>query len=46
MVNDMPVGINITGRVREDDVVLNMANKLEELTGLKDIYSKVGEEDV
>lgn len=46
MVNDMPVGINITGRVREDDVVLNMANKLEELTGLKDIYSKVGDIDV
>ena len=46
MINNLPVGINITGRVREDDVVLNMANKLEELTGLKDIYSKVGEEDV
>ena len=46
MINNMPVGINITGRVREDDVVLNMANKLEELTGLKNIYSKVGEEDV
>ena len=28
-VNDMPVGINITGRVMEDDIVLNMANKIE-----------------
>ena len=28
-VDNMPVGINITGRVCEDDVVLNMANKLE-----------------
>ena len=43
MVNDLPVGINLTGRVREDDVVLNMANKIEEITGLKDMYSKVGE---
>jgi Asp-tRNA(Asn)/Glu-tRNA(Gln) amidotransferase A subunit family amidase len=25
----MPVGINITGRVCEDDVVLNIANKIE-----------------
>lgn len=46
MVNDMPVGINITGRVREDDVVLNMANYVEKVTGLKDIYSKVGDIDV
>ena len=46
MVNDMPVGINITGRVREDDVVLNMANYVEKVTGLKDIYSKVGDMDV
>jgi len=43
MVNDLPVGINLTGRVKEDDVVLNMANKIEEITGLKDMYSKVGE---
>lgn len=45
-VNDMPVGVNITGRVKEDDVVLNMASKVEELTNLKDIYSKVGDIDV
>jgi len=29
-VDNMPVGINITGRVMEDDVVLNIANKLED----------------
>ena len=46
MINDMPVGINITGRVREDDVVLNIANYVEKVTGLKDIYSKVGDIDV
>ena len=46
MVNDMPVGINITGRVREDDVVLNIANYVEKVTGLKDVYSKVGDIDV
>lgn len=28
-VDNMPVGINITGRVKEDDIVLNIANKLE-----------------
>ena len=46
MIDDMPVGINITGRVREDDVVLNMANYVEKVTGLKDIYSRVGDIDV
>ena len=28
-VDNMPVGINITGRVKEDDLVLNIANKIE-----------------
>ena len=46
MIDDLPVGVNITGRVREDDVVLNMANYVEKITGLKDIYSKVGDIDV
>ena len=46
MVDGLPVGVNLTGRVREDDVVLNMANKIESITGLKDIYSKVGDLDV
>lgn len=40
----MPVGLNITGRVMEDDVVLNMAYKIEEITGLKGI--KAGDENV
>ncbi|MBQ2639930.1 MAG: Asp-tRNA(Asn)/Glu-tRNA(Gln) amidotransferase subunit GatA [Bacilli bacterium] len=44
--NDMPVGVNITGRVKDDDLVLNMANKIESVTGYKDIYSKVGDIDV
>ena len=34
-VNDMPVSVNITGRAKEDSMVLNMANKLEELLGCK-----------
>jgi aspartyl-tRNA(Asn)/glutamyl-tRNA(Gln) amidotransferase subunit A len=46
MINEMPVGLNITGRVKEDDLVLNMANKIESITGLRDIYSKVGDIDV
>ena len=29
-IDGMPVGVNITGRVKEDDVVLNIANKIEE----------------
>lgn len=28
-VDNMPVGVNITGRVKEDSVVLNIANKIE-----------------
>ena len=42
-VSDLPVGLNITGRVKEDDIVLGLASKVEEVTGLKDIYSKVGD---
>ena len=34
-VNNMPIGINITGRAMEDDLVLNMAYKLEEVLGYK-----------
>ena len=45
-VNDMPISINITGRVMEDDVVLNMANKIESVMGYKNIVAKVGEKDV
>ena len=39
-INGMPIGINITGRVREDDVVLNMANILECTMEYKDQIAK------
>ena len=34
-VNNMPVSVNITGRAREDSLVLNLANKIEEVLGYK-----------
>ena len=34
-VNNMPISVNITGRAKEDSLVLNMANKLEEVLGYK-----------
>ncbi len=45
-IDGLPVGVNITGRVKEDGLVLNVAEKIEELTGLKDIYSEVGDSNV
>lgn len=42
--NEMPVGVNITGRIMEDDVVLNIAKRVEDLTGLKGI--KAGDKNV
>ena len=39
-VYDMPISINITGRVKEDYLVLNMANKLEEALGYRGQVSK------
>lgn len=39
-VNNMPISVNITGRVKEDDVVLNMASKLEEVLGCKGMVAK------
>ncbi len=39
-VNEMPISVNITGRVMEDDVVLNMANKLEEALGYKGLVKE------
>lgn len=33
LVDGMPIGINITGRIMEDDLVLNIANKVEEKIG-------------
>ena len=34
-VTNMPVSVNITGRAKEDALVLNIANKLEEVLGYK-----------
>ena len=39
-VNNMPVSINITGRAGEDYLVLNMANKIEEVLGCKGMVAK------
>lgn len=46
MVNSLPVGVNITCRKKEDALTLNIANKIEELTGMKDLYCEVGDDDV
>ena len=35
-VDNMPVGINVTGRIKEDDVVLNIANQIEGTMPYKD----------
>lgn len=43
-VNGMPIGVNITGRVLEDDLVLNMAYKLESVMPYVNMI--VGEDDV
>ncbi|MDO5569236.1 MAG: amidase family protein [bacterium] len=40
LVNDMPVAINITGRVKEDVVVLNMAKKIEDVLGCKNMIAR------
>lgn len=39
-VNNMPISVNITGRAMEDDVVLNMAYKLEEKLGIKGLVKE------
>lgn len=39
-VNNMPISVNITGRAMEDDVVLNMAYKLEEKLGFKGLVKE------
>ena len=39
-INNMPIGINITGRVKEDDIVLNIANMLESTMKYKDQIAK------
>ena len=45
-IKDMPVGINITGRQMEDDLVLNMANMIEHEMEYTNQVAKVGEIDV
>ncbi len=40
----LPVGINLTGRAREDSLVLNMAQKIEDVIGIKNKVA--GDEDV
>ena len=40
-IDGMPIGINITGRVCEDDLVLNIANKLE---GIMEYANQVAKE--
>ncbi len=39
-VNNMPIGINITGRVFEDGLTLNIANKIEEALGYKGLIKE------
>lgn len=39
-VDNMPVAINITGRVKEDSLVLNIANQLESTMNYKDQVAK------
>ena len=39
-VNGMPIGINITGRVFEDALTLNIANKIEEALGYKGLIKE------
>ena len=39
-INDMPVSVNITGRAKEDSLVLNMANKIESLLDCKGMVAK------
>ena len=39
-VSNMPVSINITGRAKEDSLVLNIANKIEEVLGSKGMVAK------
>lgn len=39
-VSDMPVSVNITGRAKEDSLVLNMANKVESLLDCKGMVAK------
>lgn len=39
-VNEMPVSVNITGRAKEDSLVLNIANKVESLLNCKGMVAQ------
>lgn len=45
-VDSMPIALNITSPVMKDDLLLNMAYKIESVTDCCDIYAKVGDIDV
>ena len=40
MVENLPIGVNVTGRVFEDGRVLALAQDIEEITGLKNLTAK------
>lgn len=39
-VSNMPVSVNITGRTKEDSLLLNIASKIEEVLGCKGMVAK------
>lgn len=39
-VSNMPVSVNITGRAKEDSLLLNIASKIEEVLGCKGMVAK------
>ena len=40
-LNDLPIGVNITCKAREDAKTLTIAKHVEDVTGLKGIYKEV-----
>ncbi len=45
-VNNMPIGINITGKAKNDELVLAISNKLESLMPYRDQVAKGGNKNV
>lgn len=41
LINNLPVGVNITCMSKNDNLCLNLAYQIEKLTGLKDLKSEV-----
>lgn len=39
-INDLPIGVNITGKIKDDANILNIANKLESTMNYKDQIAK------